>query len=46
MLQCCCAQAVYALLAAVTGRDLRPAAKPKVERIGPGTITIMPYDKQ
>jgi hypothetical protein len=38
-------QLVYNVLAAVTGRDLRPAAKPKLEKSGQGTITIMPYDK-
>lgn len=36
---------VFDVLVAVTGRDLRPAAKPKLEKSGPGTITIMPYDK-
>lgn len=38
-------QWVFDVLVAVTGRDLRPAAKPKLEKSGPGTITIMPYDK-
>lgn len=36
-------QWVFDVLVAVTGRDLRPAAKPKLEKSGPGTITIMPY---
>jgi hypothetical protein len=42
---CCLLQWVFDVLVAVTGRDLRPAAKPKLEKSGPGTITIMPYDK-
>lgn len=36
-------QWVFDVLVAVSGRDLRPAAKPKLEKSGPGTITIMPY---
>jgi hypothetical protein len=39
-------QGVFALLQLLTGRDLRPAARPVEERSGQGTITIMPYDKQ
>lgn len=43
--RCLLLQWAYALVAAATGRDLRPAAKPKLEKSGQGTITIMPYDK-
>eukprot|EP00775_Hariotina_reticulata_P012272 gene12272-12409_t len=31
-------------LSAAAGKDLRPAAKPILEKSGQGTITIMPYD--
>jgi hypothetical protein len=41
---CCCHQATYSLLASITGKDLRPAAKPVAEKSGQGTITIMPYE--
>lgn len=34
----------YSLLAALTGKDLRPAARPVAEKSGTGTITIMPYE--
>jgi hypothetical protein len=37
-------QGLYKLAAAVTGKDLRPAAKPTQERSKQGVITIMPYD--
>eukprot|EP00878_Enallax_costatus_P003531 GHUV01003745.1.p1 GENE.GHUV01003745.1~~GHUV01003745.1.p1 ORF type:complete len:274 (+),score=56.20 GHUV01003745.1:251-1072(+) len=42
-------KAIYSILQATTGRDLRPAAQPIRIRAqsptGQGTITIMPYDK-
>jgi hypothetical protein len=37
-------QGVYAALGALLGRDVRPAARPVLERSQQGTITIMPYD--
>jgi hypothetical protein len=38
-------QWLYGGLSAAVGRDLRPVAKPVLEKSGQGTITIMPYDQ-
>eukprot|EP00882_Tetradesmus_deserticola_P020125 GHRQ01021692.1.p1 GENE.GHRQ01021692.1~~GHRQ01021692.1.p1 ORF type:complete len:175 (+),score=94.04 GHRQ01021692.1:150-674(+) len=37
-------KAAYAILASISGKDLRPAAKPVAKKSGQGTIIILPYE--